>query len=69
MINKTNPGCDGLAATGYFTVRFCCFSERYDQFQTGITSHKTFGLCHPVHTEKLVISLSALIVEFPFEDP
>lgn len=63
MISKTNPHCDGLSATGYFTIRFCCLSKRYDQFQTGIISRKSFGLCHPVRIEKIVIiNLSALIV-------
>lgn len=34
------------------------------QFETGITSGKSFGLCHPVHSEKtVIISLSALIVD------
>lgn len=48
---------------------FCCFSERCNQFQTGIISEKSFDLYHPVHTEKtLMISLSALVIELPLED-
>ena len=69
VTNKTNPCCDILSSAGCFIIGFSCFSKRYDHVENGITSSKSFALCHPDCTDRVfVIILYTFIFEFPFKE-